>query len=96
MIPYTLFFLTREASVKAFIGTTQLPDAAIKAVEEASGVTGVYKKIHYRACGFPFHFHLIPPMTFVLMIFHLMQSSRLLLFLGSWWLSPSLPPASYM
>jgi hypothetical protein len=49
MIPYMVFFVNRQANVKAFIGTTQLPDAAIKAVENASGATRIYKEIHYRA-----------------------------------------------
>jgi hypothetical protein len=52
MIPYMLFFVNRQADVKAFIGTVQLPDAALRAAENASGSTRIYKKIFYRA--FPF------------------------------------------
>ncbi|KAF8900707.1 hypothetical protein CPB84DRAFT_1918492, partial [Gymnopilus junonius] len=47
MIPYMVFFVNRQASVKAFIGTTQLPDSLVQGVEKASGQTGVYKDIHY-------------------------------------------------
>jgi len=46
MVPYMVFFVNRQASVKAFIGTTQQPDAAIKAVEDASGFTRTYKKVY--------------------------------------------------
>lgn len=52
MIPFMLFFVNRQADVKAFIGSVQLPDAALKAAEDASGSTRIYKKIHYRV--FPF------------------------------------------
>jgi len=52
MIPFMLFFVNRQADVKAFIGSVQLPDTAVKAVEKASGSTRIYKDISYRA--FPF------------------------------------------
>jgi len=52
MIPFMLFFVNRQADVKAFIGSVQLPDAAVRAVEKTSGSTRIYKHISYRA--FPF------------------------------------------
>jgi hypothetical protein len=52
MIPYMIFFLHGRASVKAFIGQIQLPDGIVKNVQNASGMDGVYKKFHYRQCGF--------------------------------------------
>lgn len=48
MIPYTIYFATRHAKVTAFIGATQLPDSVIKAAEQASGSTSIYKDIDYR------------------------------------------------
>jgi len=47
MIPFMLFFVNRQADVKAFIGSVQLPDSVLKAAEEASGSTIIYKKIRY-------------------------------------------------
>ncbi|KAH9476276.1 hypothetical protein JR316_0011849 [Psilocybe cubensis] len=43
LIPFVVFFATGEADVKAFIGSVQLPDSAVKAVEANSGSTRVYK-----------------------------------------------------
>ncbi|KDR79390.1 hypothetical protein GALMADRAFT_243430 [Galerina marginata CBS 339.88] len=47
MVPYMVFFVNREASVKAFINGVQLPDAIVRGVEASSGSTRVYKDIHY-------------------------------------------------
>ncbi|KJA18283.1 hypothetical protein HYPSUDRAFT_45461 [Hypholoma sublateritium FD-334 SS-4] len=47
MVPYTVYFATRHAQVTAFIGATQLPDSIIKAAEQASGSTSIYKDIDY-------------------------------------------------
>ena len=51
MIPYSFYFATRHAQVTAFIGTVQLPDSVIKAAEQASGSTSIYKDIDYRTCN---------------------------------------------
>ncbi|PPQ75170.1 hypothetical protein CVT26_008700 [Gymnopilus dilepis] len=47
MIAYMIFFVNRQAGVKAFIGNIQLPDSAVQAVEKMTGQTGVYRHIHY-------------------------------------------------
>jgi hypothetical protein len=47
MVPYMVFFVNRQASVKAFIGGVQLPDSIVQGVEATSGTTRVYKKIFY-------------------------------------------------
>jgi len=47
MIAYMIIFVNRQAGVKAFIGSLQLPSSVVQGVEKASGQTGVYKDIHY-------------------------------------------------
>ncbi|KAF8960797.1 hypothetical protein BDZ97DRAFT_1283675 [Flammula alnicola] len=47
MIPYIIFFANRHAIVKAFIGTTQLPDSIIESAAKAAGSTSIYKDISY-------------------------------------------------
>ncbi|PPQ79455.1 hypothetical protein CVT25_002617 [Psilocybe cyanescens] len=47
LIPFMIYFSTGQADVKAFIGTVQLPDSAVKAVEAHSGSTRIYKDIPY-------------------------------------------------
>ncbi|KIK01808.1 hypothetical protein K443DRAFT_678091 [Laccaria amethystina LaAM-08-1] len=47
MIPFMLFFATREAVVRAFVGTLELPKEVIEKVSAASGSTPVYSKIDY-------------------------------------------------
>jgi len=47
MVPYMVFFVNRQASVKAFLNGVQLPDSLVKAVEAQSGTTRVYRKIFY-------------------------------------------------
>jgi len=47
LIPYMIFFVNREAIVKAFINGVQLPDSIVRGVEASSGSTRVYKNIHY-------------------------------------------------
>jgi len=46
-IPFTLFFATRSADVRAFIGGVQLPATIVEATEKAMGTTAVYKKMGY-------------------------------------------------
>ncbi|KAF9002422.1 hypothetical protein BDQ17DRAFT_1172948, partial [Cyathus striatus] len=46
-IPYTLFFNTREAKVRAFLGPTELSHDIIKALEQKLGSSGVYKDQWY-------------------------------------------------
>lgn len=38
----------REAGISATIGGVQVPESIVKATEEGLGVTGVYRRIHYR------------------------------------------------
>ena len=47
MIPFMLFFATREAVVRAFVGTLELPKEVVDKVSAASGSTPVYSKIDY-------------------------------------------------
>jgi len=47
MIPYMVFFVNRQASVKAFVNGVRLPDSIVKGVEASSGSTRVYKDIFY-------------------------------------------------
>ena len=47
MIPFMLFFATREAVVRAFVGTLELPKEVVEKVSAASGSTPVYNKIDY-------------------------------------------------
>jgi len=47
LVPFTLFFATHEASVLAFIGPVEIPASLVKAIEEALGVTTVYRNIPY-------------------------------------------------
>ncbi|EDR10105.1 uncharacterized protein LACBIDRAFT_293728 [Laccaria bicolor S238N-H82] len=47
MIPFMLFFATREAVVRAFVGTLELPKEVVQKVSAASGSTPVYSKIDY-------------------------------------------------
>lgn len=50
MIPFTQFFRTRYAKVRASINGTQLPPFVIEQAEKALGATSEYKKIGYRMC----------------------------------------------
>ena len=50
MVPYMLFFCTRSASVKAFVGGSQIPDSAVQSMARSLGVTGEYKSVSYRQC----------------------------------------------
>jgi len=47
MIPFMLFFATREAVVRAFVGALELPKEVVDKVSAASGSTPVYSKIDY-------------------------------------------------
>jgi len=47
MIPYMVFYANRSAVVKAFIGSTQLPDSLVQQVAHSAGQDGVYKHISY-------------------------------------------------
>lgn len=49
LVPFTLFFATRRANVRAFVGTLELPQSLIHAMEEKSGSTSVYKELPYRS-----------------------------------------------
>lgn len=49
-VPFTLFFATRSAKVRAFVGKVELPAQVIHSVEKALGATSVYKDIPYREC----------------------------------------------
>jgi len=46
-IPFTFFFATRSAGVRAFIGSVELPASIIASTEKALGTTSVYKKMGY-------------------------------------------------
>ncbi|KIK01823.1 hypothetical protein K443DRAFT_98023 [Laccaria amethystina LaAM-08-1] len=47
MIPFILFYATREAVVRAFVGTLELPKEVVEKVSAASGSLPVYSKIDY-------------------------------------------------
>ncbi|KAI0674228.1 hypothetical protein C8Q78DRAFT_1067327 [Trametes maxima] len=47
LIPMTDFVANRGAKVSAFLGTVQLPDSLIQAVEQQLGVTSIYRDIDY-------------------------------------------------
>ena len=47
-IPYTLFFVTRDAIVKAWLLGKQLPQATVEEQSKKLGATSVYKDIYYR------------------------------------------------
>ena len=53
MVPYMLFFCTRSASVKAFVGGSQIQDSVVQSVARSLGVTGEYKSVSYRQCWYP-------------------------------------------
>ena len=50
MVPYMLFFCTRSASVKAFVGGSQIQDSVVQSVARSLGVTAEYKSVSYRQC----------------------------------------------
>ena len=50
IVPFTDFFATRQAKVTAFIGTLQLPDSIVQAMQERLGATPIYRDVHYREC----------------------------------------------
>jgi hypothetical protein len=52
LIPYDHFYATGSAKVTATIGGIAISQATIQAVEKTTGVTGVYKHIHYSACSY--------------------------------------------
>ena len=47
MVPFMQFYINDRAGVKAFIGSTQLPDTLVKAMEERSGSSGVYRTMWF-------------------------------------------------
>ncbi|KAF9456221.1 hypothetical protein BDZ94DRAFT_1229946 [Collybia nuda] len=47
LVPFTLFFATRRADVRAHIGPLELPQSLIHSMEEKSGSTSVYKELSY-------------------------------------------------
>jgi len=47
MIPFTHFFQTRSAEVRAFVGPVELPEKIVKAAEKALGATSEYRRIPY-------------------------------------------------
>jgi len=47
MIPYMIFFSTRSASVKAFIGGSLIPDSVVQSAAKSLGVNGEYKSVSY-------------------------------------------------
>ncbi|KAF9223103.1 hypothetical protein BS17DRAFT_153745 [Gyrodon lividus] len=47
LIPYDYFFANREAQVTASLGGVPVPASLIQNIEEALGVTSVYKDIYY-------------------------------------------------
>ncbi|KAJ8454556.1 hypothetical protein ONZ45_g19258 [Pleurotus djamor] len=46
-VPFTLFFATRSASIRAFVGNLELPQSVIQTVQSQLGVSSVYKDIDY-------------------------------------------------
>jgi hypothetical protein len=46
-IPFTHFFRTRSAIVRAFINGQELPSSIVQSVERSLGTTSVYKRISY-------------------------------------------------
>lgn len=47
-IPLTLFYATRHANVRAFLGGQELPAALVQGTEEALGVSDKYSDKDYR------------------------------------------------
>ncbi|KAH6909771.1 hypothetical protein BKA70DRAFT_175788 [Coprinopsis sp. MPI-PUGE-AT-0042] len=47
MVPYMKYYLNDSAGVKAFIGSTQLPDSLVKSLQEKSGSSSVYKDMWF-------------------------------------------------
>jgi len=47
LVPFTLHIANHKASVTAYIGPLQIPSFIVNAVENASGVTTVYRDIPY-------------------------------------------------
>jgi hypothetical protein len=48
LIPYTIFFATRDAIVKAWIMGQQLPQSVVDETAKKLGATASYKQTHYR------------------------------------------------
>lgn len=46
-IAFTIFFATRRAIVRAFIGGNELPQSVVRHQEQLLGTTSVYKEIYY-------------------------------------------------
>ncbi|RDB16466.1 hypothetical protein Hypma_002818 [Hypsizygus marmoreus] len=46
-VPFTYFYNTRHAIVRAFVGGVELPHTVIEALEKKSGSTSVYKELDY-------------------------------------------------
>lgn len=49
LVPFTLFFATRRAEVRAFLGPLEIPQSLVHAMEAKSGSTSVYKELSYRS-----------------------------------------------
>ncbi|KAF8628291.1 hypothetical protein AX17_005995 [Amanita inopinata Kibby_2008] len=47
LVPYTHYYATRSAIVAAFIGGTQLPEAAVQTVQRSLGLTSRYKDLWF-------------------------------------------------
>ena len=73
MIPLMLFFATREAVVRAFVGTLELPKEVVEKVSAASGSTPVYSKTDYSMSLLPLLF----PFAFTKIRTHGQTSSHL-------------------
>ncbi|KAF4584919.1 hypothetical protein EYR40_001745 [Pleurotus pulmonarius] len=48
-VPFTHYFATRAAVVRAFVGNVELPHSVIQTVEAQLGATSIYREIDYRA-----------------------------------------------
>ena len=48
LIPFTLFFATRYAHVRAFIGSQELPESVVQATQQSLGVSNKYSDKDYR------------------------------------------------